>query len=124
AVSASGTVVTGQHGEGEAKASFEATLRHFRNSSRCHAVTYYFYRINKAQIVSFTIEGVDRRVIDPANETKVTNNAFVPKGGVTLVPGGVLATAQDRAEVEAAGRKASMAAHLVRSTNEIAARTP
>src|SRR5206468_2994359 len=61
-------------------------------------------------------------VIDPANETKVTNNAFIPKGGVTLVSSGVLATAQNRAEVETIGRTASTS-HILRPTNEIAALT-
>ncbi|HSD11501.1 MAG TPA: hypothetical protein VLF14_10965, partial [Candidatus Binatia bacterium] len=61
-----GTVGTRQHAEGQAQDTFEASFRHFRNANRCHAVTYYFYRINKAQTVRFTIEGIDRRVIDPA----------------------------------------------------------
>jgi len=48
-------------------------------------------------------------VIDPAADTKVTNNRFVSRGGVSAIPNGVLATDENRLKAEETGR-ASVAA--------------
>lgn len=99
-----GEVQTRTHTQGESQDHFESSSREFANPNRCHAVTFFFYQINKRQTVKFTIESIERRVIDPAADTKVTNNSFVSRGGVTAIPNGVLATAKDRLEVESIGR--------------------
>jgi hypothetical protein len=104
-----GEVQTRSHAEGESQDHFESSSREFANPNRCHAVTFFFYRINKTQIVKFTIETIERRVIDPAVNTKVTNNAFVSRGDVAVIPNGVLATDENRLRVEEIGR-ASVAA--------------
>lgn len=109
-----GEVQTRAHAEGSTEDHYESASRVFENRNRCHAVTFYFYRINKTQVVRLTLEAIRRRVIDPAGETKVTNNAFVSRGGVTALPSAVLATDENRLEVEAAAR-ASVAAQYTQA---------
>lgn len=114
AVRASNSVSVGEvqsrtHTETESQDHFESASREFSNPNRCHAVTFFFYQINKLQTVKFTIESIERRVIDPAADTKVTNNSFASRGGVSAIPNAVLATAKDRLEVEAIGRNSVLA---------------
>jgi hypothetical protein len=104
-----GEVQTRTHAEGQTEDHFESSSREFSNPNRCHAVTFYFYRINKTQTIKFTIEAIERRVIDPAADTKVTNNRFISRGGVSAIPNSVLATDENRLKVEENGR-ASVAA--------------
>jgi len=94
---------------GESEDHFESSSREFSNSNRCHAVTFFFYRINKTQTIKFTLETIERRVVDPAVDTKVTNNSFASRGDVSTIPSAVLATDKQRLEIEATGR-ASVAA--------------
>jgi hypothetical protein len=84
-------------------------LRVFANPNRCHAVTFYFYQINKTQTVRLTLEAIRRRVIDPAGDTRIANNPFASRGEVSVIPSAVLATDKQRLEVEQIGR-ASVAA--------------
>ena len=100
-----GEVSTRSHTEGESEDHFESSSREFSNPNRCHAVTYFFYQINKTQTVRFKIVAVQRRVIDPAADTRVTNNPFAADGGVTAIPNAVLATDANRLKVEAVGRQ-------------------
>jgi hypothetical protein len=55
--------------------------------TRCHALTFLFYRIFKCQKVRFSLVGIDRRVDDPAVPTGVQLNppgpAAAPAGGGT-----------------------------------------
>ena len=95
-----GEVQTRTHSEGESQDHFESSSREFSNPNRCHAITFYFYRINKTQTVKFTLESIERRVIDPAADTRVTNNPFTSRGNVSVIPAGVLATDTKRLEVE------------------------
>src|SRR5262245_24134326 len=44
-----GEVQTRSHAEGESQDHFESLSREFSNPNRCHAVTFFFYRINKIQ---------------------------------------------------------------------------
>ena len=81
----------------------------FANPNRCHAVTFYFYQINKTQTVRLTLEAIRRRVIDPAGDTRIANNPFAARGEVSVIPSAVLATDKQRLEVEQIGR-ASVAA--------------
>lgn len=110
-----GEVQTRNHTEAESQDHFESSSREFANPNRCHAVTYYFYRINKTQTVRFTIEAIERRVIDPAADTRVTNNAFASNGGVKTIPAGVLATQENRLQIEQTAR-ASVAAERAGAT--------
>jgi hypothetical protein len=104
-----GEVQTRTHSEGETADHFESSSREFSNANRCHAVTYLFYQINKTQTIKFTLEAIERRVIDPAADTRITNHAFVSDGDVSAIPNSVLATAKDRLEVEQIGRDSVLA---------------
>ena len=104
-----GEVQTRTHSEGQSEDHFESSSRVFSNPNKCHAITFFFYRINKTQTVKFTLESIERRVIDPAADTRVTNNTFVSRGEVAVIPSGVLATDSKRPEVE---RLAQTAANL------------
>lgn len=99
-----GEVQTRTHAEGETEDHFESASREFSNPNRCHAVTFFFYQINKTQTVKFTIEAIRRRVIDPAGDTRVTNRPFISRGEVSVIPSGVLATDEERLDVERRGR--------------------
>lgn len=105
-----GEVQTRSHAEGQSQDHFESASREFANPNKCHAITFFFYRINKMQTVKFTIESIERRVIDPAADTKVAVNPFISRGDVAVVPTAVLATAENRLEVEARGRRSVAAA--------------
>jgi hypothetical protein len=104
-----GEVQSRSHAEGESEDHFESASRVFANPNRCHAVTFYFYQINKTQTVRLTLEAIRRRVIDPAGDTRIANNAFAARGEVSVIPSAVLATDKQRLEVEQMGR-ASVAA--------------
>jgi len=104
-----GEVQARSHAEGESEDHFESASRVFANPNRCHAVTFYFYQINKTQTLRLTLETIRRRVIDPAGDTRIANNPFASRGEVSVIPSAVLATDKERLEVEQIGR-ASVAA--------------
>jgi hypothetical protein len=106
-----GEVQSRSHTEGESEDHFESASRVFSNPNRCHAVTFYFYQINKTQKVRLTLESIRRRVIDPAGDTRVANNPFTSRGEVSVIPSAVLATDKQRLEVEQIGRTSVAAAH-------------
>lgn len=99
-----GEVQSRTHTEGESEDHFESSSREFSNPNRCHAITFFFYRINKTQTVKFTLEAIERRVVDPAADTKVTNNSFASRGDVSTIPSAVLATDKQRLDIETIGR--------------------
>lgn len=100
-----GEVSTRTHAEGTSEDHFESSSREFANPNRCHAVTFFFYRMNKMQTVRWTLESIERRVVDQAAETKVANNNFLARGGVSAIPDPILATRPDRLQVEELGRE-------------------
>lgn len=104
-----GEVQTRSHAEGESESTFEASTRSISNPNRCHAVTYFAYQINKTQIIRFKILAITRRVIDPAGDSKVA--ALPPRftGEVSVIPQGVLATANNRVNVESVARASFVA---------------
>lgn len=106
-----GEVNTRSHAEGETEDHYESASRVFSNPNKCHAVTFYFYQINKTQTIKFTVESIRRRVIDPAANTKVANNPFISRGAVSVIPNAVLATDENRLNVEQMARQ-SVAADL------------
>jgi len=111
-----GEVSTRSHTAGESEDHFESSSREFSNPNRCHAVTYFFYQINKTQTVRFKIVAIQRRVIDPAADTRITNNPFVNDGDVSAIPNAVLATDANRLAIEKIGR-ASEAARVGADAN-------
>ena len=104
-----GEVSTRAHSEGQSEDSYESSSREFSNPNRCHAVTYFFYQINKTQTVSFKIVAIQRRVIDPAADTRVTQNPFLADGDVSAIPNAVLATDATRLKAEEIGRASALA---------------
>ncbi|HEV2201575.1 MAG TPA: hypothetical protein VGR73_17280 [Bryobacteraceae bacterium] len=115
-----GEVSTRTHIASESEDHFESSSREFSNPNHCHAVTYYFYRLNRKQIVTITLEAIDRRVDDPAAPTGVSLNPPVSRGQIGVVPANVLATQQDRVAVEQIGRD-SVAAQARQSFTSVAA---
>ena len=104
-----GEVQTRAHSQGESEDHFESSSREFANPNKCHAITFFFYRINKQQTVKFSLVAINRRVIDPAANTRVANNRLVSRGNVAVMPSSVLATDPKRLEVEAAARNSVIA---------------
>lgn len=102
-----GEVQTRAHSEGQSEDHFESSSREFSNPNKCHAITFFFYRINKTQTVKFTIEAINRRVIDPAANTRVVNNPPLSRGQVSVIPAAVLATDPKRIEVETLARQSA-----------------
>lgn len=100
-----GEVSSRSHAEGQSQDHFESSSREFSNPNRCHAVTYYFYQINKIQTIKFRIVAIQRRVIDPVANTRVSSNPFTADGGVSAIPNAVLATDANRLRVEATARE-------------------
>jgi hypothetical protein len=88
------------HTETESQDHYESASREFQNNNDCHAVTYFFYQINKTQTLSYTLESIDLRVMmdaDPANDfTRVAANPLPPSTGVGVLSNGVLSTDADR----------------------------
>jgi hypothetical protein len=107
-----GEVESRTHTETESQDHFESASRVFKNPNHCHAVTYYFFRINKSQTVRWSLEAIERHVIDPAAPTGVDLNPPAAAGGVSATPIGILATAKDRIEVEQRARTAVLAANI------------
>ncbi len=114
-----GEVQTRAHTEGESEDHFESASREFSNPNRCHAVTFFFYQINKTQKVRYTIESIERRVIDPVANTRITNNPFVANGDVDAIPNGVLATDENRLQKEEIARQSVAAKQRVAAGNNL-----
>ncbi|MBI3696698.1 MAG: hypothetical protein HY238_17895, partial [Acidobacteria bacterium] len=99
-----GEVSSRTHTQSESEDHFESSSREFSNANRCHAVTFFFYRLNKKQTVKITLEAIERRVDDAAAPTRVSLNPAVSRGQISVVPASVLATQKDRVAVEQVGR--------------------
>lgn len=104
-----GEVSSRSHTQGESEDHQESSSREFSNPNRCHAVTYFFYQINKTQTVKFKIVAIQRRVLDPVADTRVSINPFTADGGVTAIPNAVLATDANRLKIEQIGRDSALA---------------
>jgi hypothetical protein len=99
-----GEVSSRSHVQTESEDHFESSSREFSNANRCHAVTFFFYRLIKKQIVKITLEAIERRVDDAAAPTRVSLNPPLSRGQISVVPASVLATQKDRIAVEQVGR--------------------
>lgn len=98
-----GEVSTRTHQEGESEDHFESSSRTFHNENRCHAVTYLFYRLNKTETIKFSVEAIERRVIDPAAPMPVQSNPYRPTGKIATIAQELPATAKARLDVEQRG---------------------
>lgn len=116
-----GEVATRTHIQTESEDHFESSSREFSNPNHCHAVTFFFYRLNKKQIVKITLESIERRIDDPAAPTQVSLNPVVSRGQISVIPTAVLATQKDRVDVEQIGRNSVAAqAGQIQNTNVVA----
>jgi hypothetical protein len=104
-----GEVQTRAHTETESEDHFESSSREFSNANRCHAVTYFFYQVNKTQTVTFRILSVTRRVKDPVRLTTI-DRALVGLGATAVIPHLVLSTDKERLEQESVDRRSSIQA--------------
>jgi hypothetical protein len=104
-----GEVQSRTHAEGESESHLESSSRVFSNPNRCHAVTYFFYKINKLQVIRFNLVAVQRVLSDPAAPT-VPDRRIVPNltGNVAVMPQAVLATDTNRLEIERIARQAAV----------------
>ncbi len=103
-----GEVQTRAHTETESEDHFESSSREFSNANRCHAVTYFFYQVNKTQIVKFRILSVTRRVRDDARMTTIERGRMVGLGATSVIPHLVLSTDKDRLEQESVDRRSEI----------------
>jgi hypothetical protein len=55
-----GEVQSRTHTETESQDHFESASRVFSNPNKCHALTFYFFRINKSQTIRWTLESIER----------------------------------------------------------------
>jgi hypothetical protein len=69
--------------------------------------------------VRYTIESIERRVIDPVANTRITNNPFAADGDVDAIPNGVLATDENRLQKEEIGRQSVAAKQRVAAVNNL-----
>ena len=104
-----GEVQSRTHAEGESESAYEASTRIIENTNRCHAVTYFAYQMMKKQTIRFRILAVRGRVIDPVGDSAVEAVPARPVSAVSVLPSGVLATADNRVNVETAGRTSAAA---------------
>lgn len=95
-----GEVERRTHSEGESENHFEASSRVFSNPNRCHALTFFFYKINKLQKVTFELVAIERRVDDPAAPTGAVLTPRLPTARVSVLPQAVAATATKRLDIE------------------------
>jgi hypothetical protein len=98
-----GEVSSREHKEGETQDHFEASSREFKNPNQCHAITFFFYRVNKTETIHFQVVAIQRRVIDPVAPTPVLANPIRAVGAISAIPQEVPATAKTRLEIEARG---------------------
>jgi hypothetical protein len=94
-----GEVATRNHQQSESDDQYESASRTFKNPNHCHAITFFFYRINKCQTVKFELVSIDRRVDDPLAPTGVVLNPPKPPTGVAVRSSAVLATGANRLDV-------------------------
>jgi hypothetical protein len=118
-----GEVSSRTHTETESEDHFESSSREFSNPNHCHAISFFFYRLNKKQTVKITLERIERRVDDPAAPTRVSLNPPVSRGQIAVVPTSVLATQKDRVAVEQIGRDSLAAEERHRFGTNFAAGT-
>ncbi|WP_214225059.1 hypothetical protein [Pedobacter sp. B4-66] len=106
-----GEVATKVHAEGQSEDHFESSSREFSNPNGCHAISYFFYRMNKKQMVTFELVSIEKLI----SVSGFTNFAFVnptitpamreealKELNKDLIAAGIL---DDKGEISAAYRK-------------------
>jgi hypothetical protein len=124
-----GEVSSRTHISGESEDHFESSSRTFANPNRCHAVSFFFYRISREQTIKFSLVRIERRVKDAAAPTVVSSRPPLPSTGVSTMPTSVLGTATDRLAAESranqsVANKVAVASGAGLQTGTSAAATP
>ncbi|MCH9670942.1 MAG: hypothetical protein K0U93_05775, partial [Gammaproteobacteria bacterium] len=102
-----GEVETRAHAEGESESHFESASRVFNNPNRCHAITFFFYKLNKCQTFKFDLVAIERNVVDVSAPTTPVRKPIGALNKVTVLPKSVLSTSSRRLDV---GRTAKVSA--------------
>ena len=102
-----GEVHTRSHTSGESEDIYESSSKTLSNTNKCHAVTYYFYRINKCYESRYKLVDVHFRVLEDG-----AFNSLIPKPlrtytGLTIAPVPVLATSSNSLNVVTNANNAS-----------------
>jgi hypothetical protein len=100
-----GEVSTRTHTEGQSEDHFESSSREFSNPNSCHAITFLFYRINKTQTMKFSLEAIERRVLDPVAPSQIVSNPFKSRNQISVISQAITATRKNRLEVESTARQ-------------------
>ena len=96
------------HKEGESEAHYESSSRVISNPNHCHAVTYYFYKINKVQTITFQLVAIERQVVDKAAPTYLYQRSVAGiTGGIDVRSQTILATDPKRIKIEQNARIAA-----------------
>lgn len=73
--------------------------------SGCRAITYFFHKLHKVQIIRFQLVAIERRVEDPSAPTGAYQRVPVDTTGrLTVLPQAIPATSKNRLELENAAR--------------------
>lgn len=110
-----GEVSSRSHAEGETEDHFESASRLFENPNHCHALSFFFYRIDRLQNVRFRLVRIEREIEDPAAPTHVASRSLPPTTGVSVLPADVQATAADRIDVEERATQSALATVAART---------
>jgi hypothetical protein len=113
-----GEVQTRTHSAGESEDHFESSSREFTNPNRCHAVTYYFYQVNKTQTVKFSVVSVSTRVTDPAAPSGVSVRAPATHSLTSVIPHMALSTDPNRNKLEASDRASDLRNQAIESAGQ------
>ncbi len=116
-----GEVSTREHKQGETQDHYESSSREFSNPNACHAITFFFYRVNKTENISFEFVAIERRVLDIAAPSPILALPIRAIGAVATIAQEVPATSKARLEIEERGR-ASEKAYLNASAIGVATR--
>jgi hypothetical protein len=98
-----GEVSSRTHQQGESEDHFESSSRVFSNPNQCHAITFFFYRVNKTETIKFSLESIERRVLDPVAPTPIPANPVRAVGQISAIHQEVPAANTTRLEIEARG---------------------
>ena len=87
-----GEVHTRNHTLGESEDIYESSSKIISNTNKCHAVTYYFYRVNKCYQSIYKLADIHFRVLAKNSFNSLIPNPLRPYTGLTISPVPVLTT--------------------------------
>jgi hypothetical protein len=94
-----GEVQSRNHAQGESEDEYESASREFANPNHCHAISFFFYKLMKKQTLRFTLESIERIIIDPVAKIDTRPNKVV-SSKISIRAETVSATAPNREALE------------------------